>query len=79
MFHTIHTIFALLLTQIFPELWLLFFLAFLSHWVLDFFPHYGLKIFNRKKFIKMAVIDGIVSLIFLSIYLLNKTIPPIVL
>ena len=69
MFNIVHTLFAIFLSQLHINIWFIFILAFLSHWVLDIIPHYSAKEFNRKKFIKLAVIDGILSLILLFTYL----------
>jgi len=71
MFHTIHTLFGIFLSTLDINLWIIIIIAFFSHWVLDFIPHFGYKTrFDKKSFIRIAVIDGLVSLVLLFSYLI---------
>ncbi len=69
MFFTIHIMFGLFLTRMIISPWLLFLLAFMSHWLLDAVPHYYMRISKKKGYIIVSAADVIFAMIIAFLYL----------
>ncbi len=76
MFLTIHALFALIFAKFIPNPLWAFLFGFASHFLLDAIPHGDKEIYNwseekkRKMMPRMALIDGLIMVIFL--YFLQK-------
>ena len=61
--------FGLFLTRIIAIPWLLFLLAFISHWLLDSVPHYDVPVSNKKDYIIVSTVDVVFAVIIAFLYL----------
>ena len=72
MFATIHWIFGAAIGEIFSKLWLIAIIAFASHWILDWIPHYCPHAPKNKKEFLIKAIEPTLGLIIMTILILTS-------